>query len=345
MKSTVYYIPVNKINAVSINQAVVNTNFIFQLINAKNIGIKVHFGEAGNNNYLEPKYVKMFVDLVKAKGKNPTLIETSTLYRGQRQNRISHIKIAYEHGFNENNVGAPIAILDGERGEAFEEIEVSLNYIRNAKIARGLRDYDTLINLAHFKGHFVVGFGGVIKNIAMGLSAKGGKLEMHSQTKPFVKLDKCNKCETCVSVCPTDAIIISDKGAEISSTCVGCASCVEVCPENAIKINWNESSELTQKKMAEYAWAILKNRVSLHCNFALKITPNCDCMDRTEKPILSDIGLFISLDPVACDQAVWDRTKNKINELYSEINPEILLAYCEQLGLGNRQYEICEIQQ
>lgn len=344
MKSIVYYIQIDKINPIYIKQVLIDSRFISQLPTAKNIGIKVHFGEAGNNNYLSPKYVKIFVDLIKEFGKSSTLIETTTLYRGRRQNRESHIQLAYEHGFTETNVGAPIAILDGERGEAFDEIAVNLGYIQSAKIAQGLRDFDTIINLAHFKGHFVVGFGGVIKNIAMGLSAKGGKLEMHSQTKPFIKTDKCNKCETCISVCPTDAITISEDGAKINSLCIGCASCVEICPENAIKINWNESSELTQKKMAEYAWAILKNRTCLHCNFAIKITPNCDCMDRTENPIMPDLGLFISLDPVACDWAVWEKTKDKINKLYPEINPEILLTYCEELGLGKRQYEVCAIE-
>ncbi len=343
MKSIVYYLPTSKITTNSIRQILIDTRFLPQLVNAKNIGIKVHFGEEGNNNYLEPRYVQMFVNEIKALGKKPTLIETSTLYRGRRQNRDSHIKLAFEHGFTEDNVNATIKILDGARGEAFEETMVNLNYIQKAKIAQKLRDYDAVVNLAHFKGHFVVGFGGVIKNIAMGLSAKGGKLEMHSQTKPYVKTDKCINCETCISTCPADAITISKRSAIIDSNCIGCASCVAICPENAIKINWNESSILTQKKMAEYALAIIRNRIWLHCNFAIRITPNCDCMDRTENPVMPDIGLFISLDPVACDQAVWDRTKDKINKLYPQINPEILLTYCERLGLGTRQYEICEI--
>ena len=342
-KSTVYFIPADKINSDTISKVITGTKFFDRIQGERNIGIKVHFGEDGNNNYLKPEYTKTMVDLTKTNECNPTIIETSTLYRGSRQNRSTHIKLAEEHGFSEISIGAPIEIIDGERGEDFINIKTNLTYVREAKIAKGINKFDGIINLAHYKGHFVVGFGGVIKNIAMGLAAKGGKLEMHSQTRPWVKQNKCKKCETCLSVCPTDAIIINEKSALINKSCIGCASCVEVCPEGAISINWNEDSESTQKKMAEYAWAILKDRLCLHFNFALRITPNCDCMNVTEEPIMNDIGVFASTDPVACEMATWDRTKNNINKLYPELNPELLIDYSEKLGLGNKTYQINEI--
>lgn len=343
MESPVYFIPANKIDSKSLNKVLVDTCFFEKLAGNKKLGIKVHFGEDGNHNYLNPLYVKIIIDLAKHAGVNPTLIETTTLYRGARQNRTSHIKLAEKHGFKENIVGVPIAILDGEHGEAFTEVNVNLEYVKRAKIAKDIAMFDGILNLAHYKGHFVVGFGGTLKNIAMGLAAKGGKLEMHSLTKPFIKQSKCKKCETCLNVCPVDAIIITNDSSVITKDCIGCASCIEVCSEGAIQINWNEASESTQKKMAEYAWAILHNRLALHFNFALKITPNCDCWNETEKPIMPDIGVFVSYDPVACDAAVWELTKNNINKLYPKLKPELLLDYSEKLGLGKKSYEIVEI--
>ncbi len=342
-KSTVYFIPVNKINSETISKVFINTKFFEFLKGKKNVGVKVHFGEQGNNNYLNPEYTKIVVALVKVHNANPTIIETSTLYRGARQNRTTHIKLAQEHGFSENNIGASIAIIDGERGEQFTVVRTNFTNVKEAKIAKGLANFDGIINLAHYKGHFVVGFGGVIKNIAMGLAAKGGKLEMHSHTKPWVKQNKCKKCKTCLSVCPTDAIIITEKGSVIGKSCIGCASCIEACPQGAISINWNQGSTSTQQKMAEYAGAILKDRLCLHFNFALKITPNCDCMNVTEKPIMDDIGVFASSDPVACEMATWGKTKTNINKLYPELNPELLMDYSEKLGLGKKAYEIIEI--
>jgi len=342
MKSIVYFISAANIKVETINRVFDETKF-FSKLNGKDLGIKIHFGEDGNQNYLSPSYVKIFIDLAKAAGLNPTLIETSTLYRGARQNRTSHLALAKKHGFKENLVGAPIAILDGERGEKFTEVETRFENVKRAKIAKDIENFDGILNLAHYKGHFVVGFGGVIKNIAMGLAAKGGKLEMHSLTKPSVKQKKCNKCEICLSVCPTDAIVITEAGAMIGKLCIGCASCVDVCPKDAIRIKWNEGSESTQKKIAEYAWAILQNRLSLHFNFALNITPNCDCMNITEKPFMDDIGVFASYDPVACEMSAWDRTKNNINKLYPELNPEFLIDYSEKLGLGKKTYELIKI--
>ncbi len=348
-KSVVYFIPANRIHEDTIKNIFISSKFFEQLKGKGNLGIKVHFGEQGNQNYLNPKYVKIVAGLAKAYNANPTLIETSTLYRGARQNRKTHIELAEKHGFNKEFIGASIKIVDGERGEAYTKVKLKTQnskvktFVKEAKIAKGLNQFDGLINLAHYKGHFVVGFGGVIKNIAMGLAAKGGKLEMHSQTKPTVKKEKCTKCEICLDVCPADAIAITETCAVIEKSCIGCASCVEMCPEGAIRINWNESSESTQKKMAEYAWAILKDRHCLHFNFALNITPNCDCMNITEKPIMSDIGLFVSYDPVACETAVWELTKSYINKLYPEINPELLLDYSEQIGLGKKAYKILEV--
>jgi uncharacterized Fe-S center protein len=340
MSVNVYYLPPSKITKDKLIGIFKRTAFLDQFVSGALLAVKVHFGEKHNYNHLSPDYVKAVVEIIKSYKLNPIVVETSTLYRGARQNRTTHLKLAREHGFAEEYIGAPVEILDGERGENYLEIPTPFKYVKKAKIAYGIEKFAGIVNLAHFKGHFVVGFGGVIKNIAMGLAAKGGKLEMHSQTKFFIKKEKCQRCEICIKGCPAEAIVITKNGAEITKKCIGCASCVEVCPEGAIKINWDEAQETIQKKMAEYAWTILKGRPALHFNFALRITPNCDCMDFTEDPITNDLGLFVSQDPVACDKSVLDRTLKVLKELYPQLNPEILLEYSEIIGLGVQDYQL-----
>ncbi len=316
----------------------------FQLVKPrKRVGIKVHFGEAGNNNHLDPEIVRRVVLATSYYNLQPVLIETTSLYRGRRQKASEHIKLAREHGFGVKQVLAPIEILDGEFGEKFYAVRLEKGLVAQAYLAAGLRYYRYLINLAHFKGHFVVGYGGVLKSLAMGLAAKAGKLAMHSSSKPFVDEGKCTSCGTCVDYCPQDAISFVQYVAKIGRSCTGCGGCVAVCPSGAIKLDWNEASDSVQQKMADYCRAILADRLAIHFNFALKITPNCDCYPQTEQPVVPDIGVFASFDPVACDQAVLDRVQDDLKRVYPHINPEVLLARAEAIGLGSRDYQLVKL--
>jgi uncharacterized Fe-S center protein len=342
MKSTVYFVPVSLIND-GIEKVLSLSGFLDLLAYRRKLGVKVHFGEDGNNNFLSPKIVSAVIRVVSQRGVQPVLLETSTLYRGKRASAKSHIELAWNHGFRLSEVLAPIEIIDGKRGENYFSQPANLPTIKNAKIGRGLRKIGLLLNLAHFKGHFVTGFGGAIKNIAMGLAAKGGKLEMHSVSKPYVNQEKCQSCGECLSACPADAISFVRYVAKIGPSCQGCASCITVCPHGAIQIKWNEASEMTQLKLAEYAKIILENRQTFHFNFMLNLTPNCDCYPNTEKPFLPDIGFFAGYDPVAIEQAAYDKVKAELKEIYPYLNPEIVLEHAEKIGLGNRNYQIVEI--
>ncbi|MCS7258460.1 MAG: DUF362 domain-containing protein [candidate division WOR-3 bacterium] len=343
MAAEVYFIAPKQISSRTLEKVFARTRFLEQFTLKDRLALKVHFGEKNNYNHLAPEYVKMIIEIIKKSQLKVSVVETSSLYRGARQNRTAHLKLAIEHGFSEEYLNAPIEILDGERGEEYFEVPTPFTSVKKAKLARGLQNFSGIVNLAHFKGHFVVGFGGALKNIAMGLAAKGGKLEMHSETKLSIKEVKCQKCKKCLEVCPAQAILITETSSLITNKCVGCACCVEVCPIGAIKINWDSASETTQVRMAEYVWAILQNRRAIHFNFAIKITPNCDCMDFTEDPMMPDIGLFASLDPVACDNAVWEQVHIAIRNLYPQLNPEIILEYSEKIGLGTRKYKLIEI--
>ncbi len=341
-KSTVYFVPPDRARA-GIGQILETSGFMKQLKPKKKIGLKLHFGEAGNNNHLDPQFVRAAAIAVSYYGLQPVAIETTALYRGKRQNARDYVKLAREHGFGMENTLAPIEILDGVHGEKFYEVELESSLVPIARLARGLRHFRYIINLAHFKGHFVTGFGGIIKNLSMGLAAKAGKLEMHSHSKPYVESERCVSCGTCVDYCPADAINFVQYVARIGRSCTGCGGCLSVCPQGAIHIKWNAASETIQHKMAEYCRAVILGRKLFHFNFAMKITPNCDCYPQTEKPMMADVGVFGSSDPVACEQAAYDAIKTELTELYPHLAPETAIEAAAKLGLGRRDYRLVDL--
>ncbi len=326
-----------------VEQVLLASGFFDRTKPRKRVGIKLHFGEAGNHNHIEPEVVRQVVVLASRFHLEPFLIETNALYRGRRATRREHIKLAFEHGFDIKRVLAPIDILDGEFGDRSYTVALESGEVPKAFLAAGLRYYSYIINLAHFKGHFVTGFGGVIKNLAMGLASKAGKLAMHSSSKPYVDEERCVSCGACVEYCPHQGISFVRYVAKIGSNCAGCAGCVAVCPHGAIKLKWDMASESVQRRMADYCWAVVTGRLVIHLNLAVRITPNCDCNPKTEKPMMPDIGVFGSFDPVACDQAVFDRARDVIRAHYPELDPEILLTRAEEIGLGSRDYRLVEV--
>lgn len=312
--------------------------FMDEIEKGESVGIKTHFGEEGNRNYLSPKYIKEAIRVIKDRGGIPLLLETTTLYRGERQDAPSHIRLAKRHGFGD--LGAEIVILNGERGEDYREAEVNLPITKKAKIAKGIDDFNLLLCLSHFKGHMLTGFGGAIKNLSMGLSAKGGKLYMHSTSKPKVIKSECTGCDECLNYCPYDAVKMNNGVAEITENCTGCCGCLSVCEPHAIRIEWEDESEPVSRKMAEYAYAVSKNRKIFYINFLINITPNCDCYPATEKPFLPDIGLFAANDPVACDTASLLKIEDRLKKTYPEIDPWVQILYSEKIGLGKKPASI-----
>uniref|UniRef100_A0A7V5XZM8 DUF362 domain-containing protein n=1 Tax=candidate division WOR-3 bacterium TaxID=2052148 RepID=A0A7V5XZM8_UNCW3 len=348
-KSIVYFIPYKEKEGnleelkKKIEKVFSLTKYLDNLNYGRRLAIKIHFGEEGNNNHLKPIYARMVASFVAQRSVQPYLVETATLYRSKRNNKKGHIELATEHGFTLFNTLCQIEILDGNNGEAYFEVPIDSFHTKKAKLAKKLRPYLYLINLAHFKGHLATGFGGVLKNLGMGLAAKGGKLDMHSASHPYVNENKCIGCGICVDYCPEGAIKLHHLQAKIGPLCVGCGGCLAICPNQAIEFRWDQSPEILAKKVFEYAKAVLIGRYALHFNFLINITPNCDCYPKTEQPIREDIGIFISFDPLACDQAGFDFLKREITKLYSHLNYDELFDFGERIGLGKRDYELCEI--
>lgn len=280
----------------------------------KFVAIKIHFGEPGNLAYLRPNYAKVVADLVKKLGGKPFLTDCNTLYVGRRKNAIDHIEAAYENGFTPFSTGCQIIIADGLKGTDDEPVPIYLDYVNEAKIGRAIMDADIIISLNHFKGHEATGFGGALKNLGMGCGSRAGKMEMHSSGKPHNIENKCVGCRKCEKICAHGAISFNNNGkAQIDyEKCVGCGRCIGICNFDAIKSPNDESNDILNKKIAEYTYAVVKDRPAFHISLITDVSPNCDCHAENDAPIVPNIGMLASFDPVALDKACADLVNKQI---------------------------------
>lgn len=331
--------------------------------NRKFTAIKIHFGERGNMAYLRPNFARAVVDKVKALGGKPFLTDCNTLYVGSRKDAIEHTETAWLNGFLPYNVDCPVIIADGLKGT--DEVAVPVEggeLVKEALIGRAIMDADIVISLNHFKGHEMCGMGGAIKNLGMGCGSRAGKMAQHCDGKVAVDHAKCVGCGNCAKICAHSAPTIVARKCTIDvSKCLGCGRCIGVCPTDAISpIGW-QSADLLDRKMAEYAKAVVQGRPNFHINVAVDISPNCDCHCENDAPIVPNIGIFASFDPVACDQAAADAVNAATPNADSALGQSKVLgrdhfgaisestdwtrqlAHAEKIGIGTRDYELVKI--
>ena len=272
------------------------------------VAVKLHFGERGNTAFVPPIFVRRIVEKVKNCGGKPFLTDSNTLYRGSRANAVDHTVTAIENGFGYATVGAPIVIADGMSGKEYVEVRVDGTHFEAVKIGAAVVHADALIAVTHFKGHEATGFGGVMKNLGMGLGARSGKQMMHADFRPVVDASKCTACGECADWCPVDAIAVGDVATTDHGICIGCGECVVTCPYSAIAVDWSTDAAKMQEKVAEYVKGALAGKEGkIGCfNFLLNITPDCDCWHFSGAPFVPDIGILASKDPVAIDRASVD---------------------------------------
>ncbi len=335
--------------------------------NNKFVAIKIHFGEPGNLAFLRPNYAKALVDVIKELGGKPFLTDCNTLYVGRRKNALDHIEAAYENGFTPLSTGCQVLIADGLKGTNERLVKINGEYIKEAKIGSEIMDADIIISLNHFKGHESTGFGGAIKNLGMGCGSRAGKMEMHYSGKPTVNEKRCKKCKACYKICAHEAISFDEKtGVAIidKSKCVGCGRCIGVCNFDAIYPQDGSANDLLNKKMAEYAYAVVKDRPQFHINIINNVSPNCDCHSENDAPIVPNIGMLASFDSVAIDVASADlvnkqtafmnsnlgeNLKQNINEKdnfhinHPDTNWESQIEHGEKIGLGSSKYKLIEM--
>ncbi|MBW1646065.1 MAG: DUF362 domain-containing protein, partial [Deltaproteobacteria bacterium] len=328
--------------------------------------IKVHFGEEGNAAFIRPIFLQPVVAMVRELGGKPFVTDSNTLYVGSRSDAVAHLQTAARHGFTWPVIDAPVIIADGLRGNSAAVVPVGGRHFQEVKIALEVAHADTLIVMSHFKGHELPGFGGALKNLGMGCACREGKLQQHANISPKITRKRCIGCGECVRICPAGAISVDEeakKAAIAADKCVGCGECIVVCPRQAVAIRWNETIPVFQEKMIEYACGACQGkRDNLLClNFVVQVSPACDCYAHNDLPVVHDLGILASRDPVALDQACADLVNaapgvpgsalgeqtaagtDKFRVLYPEIDWEIQLRYAEELGLGTREYELEKI--
>ena len=264
------------------------------------VGVKVSTGEDGAKGYLKADLIGPFV-----KKLNGTIIECNTAYPGARNNKEDHMKVAEKHGFTSF---ADVDIMDGD-GE-FKIPVKNGKHLKYDIIGENFKNYDSIVNLAHGKGHAMGGFGANLKNQSIGIASRNGKAYIHS----------CGQDEN---------------------------------PDTA----WGRPYEQIEfiESMAEAATAVAdylkeNNKQIVYITVMNALSVDCDCDAHQKDPVMSDLGIVASLDPVANDQAfidmIWNSTEEGSEKLRERIDRQQgrqILPYAEKLGLGSREYELINI--
>ncbi len=327
--------------------------------------VKIHFGEKGGHAYIRPVFIRRIVDRIKQVGGKPFLTDSCTLYPGQRKEAVSALACGIENGFAYVVAGAPLIMCDGLRGHSSRRVPVAGELLETADIGLEILEADVLVAVSHFKCHELTGFGGALKNLGMGCSSREGKMEQHSTVAPEVSEQACTGCGVCLRACAHQAILISAGKARIDAQrCTGCGRCITVCEAKAVRIQWNEEAALVMKKMAEYAKGALSGKTgkTLFVNFVTQVSPSCDCYGHSDTPIVPDLGILVSTDPVALDQACADLVNqarglpdtalasghepggDKFRGVHPDIDWSITLDHAEKIGVGTRKYTLTRLQ-
>ena len=265
------------------------------------VGVKVSTGEAGAKGYLKAEIIAPLV-----KKLNATIIECNTAYPGKRNTKEEHMKVAEEHGFTSFS---DVDIMDGE-GEFKIPVPEGSKHLEYDIIGENFKNYDSILNLAHGKGHAMGGFGANLKNQSIGIASRNGKAYIHS----------CGKDEN---------------------------------PDTAWGVPYEQKDFI--ESMAEAAGAVCnycknENKKIVYITVMNNLSVDCDCDSNQGDPVMADLGIVASLDPVANDQAfidmVWNSNDPGSKELRQRVDRQEgrhILPYAEELGIGTRDYELINI--
>jgi hypothetical protein len=331
------------------------TNFGSRIQSGDLVALKMHFGEHGGTAFVQPHWLIPLIDILRKAGTYPFLTDTNTLYMGQRQEAVSHSLLAAMHGFDPLRLGAPVVIADGLKSHNEISVPGIGHHFEHCYLAGDLLDADAMITITHFTGHELAGFGGAIKNLAMGCASRQGKMHQHCGLGPKVHTSNCVGCGRCVEVCAPGALALNEDGVVVldQAACTGCANCIQACKHGCLHINWNLDLPIFQERMVEYAGAFLHafSWPLLHISFLLQVTPKCDCTSYSEAPVCGDLGILASYDPVALDQASLDLVNRAVQketsrtqdqDVFTALHPntdgQFALELAEKLGLGCREY-------
>lgn len=266
-----------------------------------NVAVKISTGEPGGKNYLKPELIGKLVQSVEG-----TIVECNTAYRGRRFSSEEHLKAAREHGFFEI---ANVDIMDTD-GEIKLPVQ-DTTHLKYNLVGKNIENYDFMINLAHFKGHAMGGFGGVLKNQSIGVASRNGKAYIHS----------VGNTEN-----PDD-----------------------MWGYTGDQIGFLESMAAAAQSVHEY----FGEGKIVYINVMNNMSIDCDCSSCPADPLLKDVGILASTDPVALDQACLDIVFNITPEEGNDNGPLLerikerhgthIVDYAESIGLGSKTYELVNI--
>lgn len=355
-KPRVYFAPlpdgaVAAEQASALARAMEATGFVKSLNKLDMVPVKLHVGERKNVTHVKPELAQAAVALLKKAKAQPFLTDTSTLYKGKRENAIKHALHAHEHGFTVDATGAPFIALDGLSGTDEVEVEVNGELHQKVKVAGQVLLADALVVISHATGHIASGLGAALKNVGMGLSSRAGKMRQHSSITPEVMPAKCTGCGKCRKWCPAFAISAREDVSYIArEKCIGCGECIAVCRFGAIKFDYRIESATLQKSMVEHAAAVVRRfqDKAVYINVMVDMTRDCDCFDTVQKKLVPDVGIIASADIVAVDQATLDLTakahgKDLAKNSYPRFDPTIQIVHAEKMGLGQRAYVLVDV--
>ena len=258
---------------------------------------------------------------------------------------------------------------DGLKGTDETIVPIDGEYVKEAKIGHAIMDADVFISLTHFKGHETAGFGGAIKNIGMGCGSRAGKMEQHAQGKPEINESLCRGCKRCMKECANDGLVYDETTHKMHidhEKCLGCGRCIGACNFDAIHSGDAAATKDFNCRMAEYAKAVVDGRPNFHISLVVDVSPNCDCHCENDAPILPNIGMFASFDPLALDQACVDACLKQTplpnsqladamakegfcdhHDHFENTTPnaeyKTCLEHAEKIGIGSRDYELIKI--
>ncbi|MCJ7608283.1 DUF362 domain-containing protein [Candidatus Bathyarchaeota archaeon] len=342
------------------------------------VAIKIHWGEMWNTSYLRPNLVRAIVDRIKDCGGEPFVTEGTSLgYMSARGTGYDYLSTAAAHGYTAETMGCPVIMTDGWMGTDDVEVLVSRGkMLKKTFVAKPIARADAAIIVSHWKGHTQGGFGGAIKNLGVGCVSKRGKYLLHAgadfEETPTVNAalcagKSCGFSDYCQSICYTGAIRISDKGLEYdpdkciycSAGCI-CASLGKKAVDRPQKVvNGLVYQERVQTRFTDNALAVVntvgKDRVGF-INYMIDVTPACDCATSSDTPMIQNIGVFASMDPLAIDQACYDAMVkatglpdsraegmgpgvDKLTKIHG-FDVTVQLKVGEEIELGNRGYDL-----
>jgi uncharacterized Fe-S center protein len=323
------------------------------------VAVKVHMGEYGGSAYLRPPIVRRVCDLIKEAGGKPFVTDTTALYPVGRFTARQYLATAACNGFTEESVGVPVVIADGKRGYDGEWVDIPRQVsdcsLDKIKIAKEIFNADSMVVLSHVKGHELSGFGGSIKNVAMGCVTKESKAAQHRVNRGVIDLSKCTGCGQCVEACAFKALsLIQEKVVRDEEKCTNCNNCLYLCPEGVFSLP-PQAKERFQVYLAHAAAGVLSRfqfKVAF-VNFIQDVTPLCDCATPSGLPVIPDIGILASTDVVAIDKASLDLIAQskpvgkfaniRAPDILGEINGTDSLVQIRtawELGLGNTEYQL-----